>query len=1153
MPTLFEQLDTSLGDVDITLTVDGEVQKLVAIGETLATLIDNPPNEFGDYLKLLSELELPNFGADADLGDSLGNIRELIPADLGDLNGGLLKSLDNLEASTLEDIGGLIQNAVNAINSFHTLFRGDLTCGLAKGFTGAPSGDSPEPEDPPPLPPAPAEGEPNPGPQQAVVSQQQLDAAKAAVDLLPSPLTLDNLLPWLSNFWGNEQLPYNILRAVPIIDDLRGPLHTLTTWQSMSGNDIVQHFAQTVAQTTDVVRQNSTELVETAAADLNATLTPLDTEALGAAADDLIDHFGAIDDAITAGDLSGIAPDLTAIADAVAALQSQHGTWQASVKASLSLQIAAQRDFPAMLEDHIVQLISVLQPRPALRDIYRGSPPAQLDDSDADLQAVEDFFDQIRDFLEKALDAIDLSEVLEPATEPFDRAGEQVEQIKQQLVTLTLTVQERLAGVEETIDGLDLSSLQTDVVQSIEDFSSNLQSELNSQFAPVRTSLETALGELSGAVGDFDPASIKGEVEGVIDTIAGVFDDPQVQSAMAQLQRLSDLADSIDKISFTPLTDTVIEGIDEVKTSLESIDESSLDPPLPQMLGTAMSALPDDVTPLTDPLVDRLGDLVEDGPIVLIEQVREYPAQLFDQVRQYDPENLLGDRLATPYEDLLKEAERLSPAHLLEPVEREFDNLKRRLKDEVNPGVALQPLVELHRELAAELEKLNPGDLIEPLDQKIQATTQALGDAVDIGELTQPLAAVVEAINRQVDQLKKGVELIQHLLGKLDDLADAPAQLQTWIDDIFDKLPDDIDTAPLTSPLEDLAEAIDGTRALALRAHIDAQFSPLATLLDELDAGRRLSTLVETVTGISRSAIEDLPDSTEKSQLLALLDGFDVTDEEISGVLQQLATLTEVRGEIDAELNLTFTTWDSRYHRAGGTLDEFNRPDATIAQIKTWLREAIDRQIAWPLESVFGKVAALQGIAQHFVSLINDLTAQLDNRIAGLLAGPQAIVDLGENLQGLVDQVAAINLDFLQDSIDEIFDRVRDKFNDLNPAALQASLDEEFDRIIDGIDFELIVPADSFDTLDASFQELLEDLQTLNPRTLLVAPLQEVFEENLQPLIDSLDITPLLQAVIDRLTPLEDELRGEMDRVNSAYREMLAAAPDTSVSVNIGF
>lgn len=1152
MPTLSEQLDTSLGGIDISLTVDGEAQKLVTIGTTLAKLIDDPPGELADYLTAFSEFELPKLGVTTDLDAAFSAMQELIPADIGELSGGVLGSLDELEATALAGIDEVIQPALDAINGLLTLFRGDPTCGLIPGFMGAPAASAAPAEDlPPVLPPPPAGGEPNPGPVDPVVSRDEVDAARARIDLLPSPLTIATLLPWLSNFWGNHELPYNMLRAVPIIDDLRSPLATLTRWQTMSGDDIIDQFALTVDQIVAVTRQNSSGCVDLAAGALNTALAPLDTTALGTAADTLASRCRAIGLAIGGGDLSGSAADLAAIDAAIGELQAQHAIWTTAVSAPLAVELTRHGQFPDTLEEHIVRLISLLQPRPAVRDIFAGKPPALLDDSGADLPAVELLFDEVRTLLDSVLDAIDLAVVFEPVSGSFEQASALVADINQQLVGLTLEIKTRLTGLEEAIDGIDLSSLQTGVRQALEDFSDKLQGELNSGFTPVRNAFETVMNQLVTAVNGFDPAALQGEIENVINTITGVFASPEVQGAIAQLGQLTSVADSIDSISFTPLTDGVIAGIDEVKSALDAIDESTLDPPLPQMLDTAMAMLPRTIEPLTEPLVERLGDLIAAGPIELIDQIKEVPGRLFDQVRQYDPETLLGERLAGPYEDLLQAAGEFSPQAFVDQIESEFEDLRERVKKAVSPGKALQPIVDLHRQLAGELAAMNPGDLVEPLDAKIRTVTTALSDTLDLDAVLGPLSRVVEAVNQQVDLVKKGIELVQHLLTRFDDLADAPAQIQAWIDDIFAKIPDGIDASSLAVPLADLAGALGDTRAAGLEARVAAQFAQLDSQLAELEAGRRLADLVQAVTTLPRNALSDLPDSAEKAQLLGLLDKLDVTDQQISGALQQLATLTEVRAEVRAGLTLKFSDWDERYHRPGGTLDELQQPGIDMARIKLWLREAIDRQVAWPLEAVLGKVAVLQNILGGLIAMLSELTSQIDAKMSTLLSAPQAVIDLGDTVQQLLDDIAAINLDFLQDSINAVFDRVRGKFNDLNPAALQVTLDEEFDDIIDGIDFDLIVPPDSFDSLEDAFEDMLRDLEALNPRTLLVEPLQELFDDTVQPVIASLDVTPLLQAVVDRLRPLEDELRSELKRVDTAYQAMLAAAPDTSISVGV--
>lgn len=136
MPTLSEQFDTSLGDIDVSVSVDGEVQKLIIIAQLIAQLIDNPPDEFSDYLQLLAEIDLPDFEFAGELGTTFGTLQDLIPGDISELNAGLLENLDQLELTAVDGVSGSIQPAIEAINAFMTLFKGDITCGLIDGFMG---------------------------------------------------------------------------------------------------------------------------------------------------------------------------------------------------------------------------------------------------------------------------------------------------------------------------------------------------------------------------------------------------------------------------------------------------------------------------------------------------------------------------------------------------------------------------------------------------------------------------------------------------------------------------------------------------------------------------------------------------------------------------------------------------------------------------------------------------------------------------------------------------------------------------------------------------------------------------------------------------------------------------------------------------------
>jgi anti-sigma regulatory factor (Ser/Thr protein kinase) len=615
---------------------------------------------------------------------------------------------------------------------------------------------------------------------------------------------------------------------------------------------------------------------------------------------------------------------------------------------------------------------------------------------------------------------------------------------------------------------------------------------------------------------------------------------------------IDQLADKVDDISFTPLTNTVIDGIEEIDKALDEVGDN-LEPPLSEMLDAALSVLPSDLQPITDPLIDRLGEIIEAGPVEFIEQIKPLPEQVFNKISQYNPENLIGDKLNGPFNQALDFAEGFDPANLLAELEIKFEELKQRLRDNADPQQLLEPVVDLHRQTSVALAELNPSELIEPLDQKIQAIAQTITEQIQIDELLQPLTDIIAQINRQTDTFTKGIDLVRHLLAKLADLNDAPTQIDAWIDSLFDLIPDGTDASSLTLPIGAISDAIEQSKAAQLSTFIVDQWQVVSDQLNALQPASCMNELVVSFTGISGSALAELPDSAEKTQLQNWLETIDLTAPEMTQILNQANGLHRALIGTLADFEALWSDWDQRFHRAGGALDNINLPGADFSAIKTLLREAVDRQLATPLKSVLGKLDAIQAMVGSLLDVFETLVQAIQTRVDDLLSTPEAILALGEALQAVVDTIGAINLDFLQDSIDAVFTEVRDKFNELNPVNVQQALGDAFDQTLDALSFNQIIPENSLDNLAQTFADTLAKLRTLDPSEVLVAPLQSIFDEQIQPLIDSVDITPLLEALVDRLENLDEELKDEMVRVNTAYQELLRQAPSAGDGASVGF
>jgi hypothetical protein len=108
--------------------------------------------------------------------------------------------------------------------------------------------------------------------------------------------------------------------------------------------------------------------------------------------------------------------------------------------------------------------------------------------------------------------------------------------------------------------------------------------------------------------------------------------------------------------------------------------------------------------------------------------------------------------------------------------------------------------------------------------------------------------------------------------------------------------------------------------------------------------------------------------------------------------------------------------------------------------------------------------------------------------------------------------------------------------------------------MVDTLGLPLVLPQSQVDALDAIYGEVLEKLRALTPDQLLQS-LTPVYLDRVVPLVEALDVTVLLNVIIERLLSLDEELRGEIGRVNTSFQALLqsisAAGVGSGASVGI--
>jgi hypothetical protein len=143
----------------------------------------------------------------------------------------------------------------------------------------------------------------------------------------------------------------------------------------------------------------------------------------------------------------------------------------------------------------------------------------------------------------------------------------------------------------------------------------------------------------------------------------------------------------------------------------------------------------------------------------------------------------------------------------------------------------------------------------------------------------------------------------------------------------------------------------------------------------------------------------------------------------------------------------------------------------------------------------------------------------------------------------LIARLHAVDFTVVTEGVDEVYNDVRAKIAALDPAHLVQAVKTAFDKLLDALDLDQAIPPADVAKLDTDYAAVIAKLKALDPKKLIVDAVQPVFEENVLPLLDVFDITPLLQAIVDRLEVLADELGTQIGRVNDAYKALRAAIP----------
>jgi hypothetical protein len=683
--------------------------------------------------------------------------------------------------------------------------------------------------------------------------------------------------------------------------------------------------------------------------------------------------------------------------------------------------------------------------------------------------------------------------------------------------------------------------------QSLQAALQQVQQAIAQGLGPAATALSDALTAVDGALAGFDPEQLAQPVQQVMDAIKSVFEDAAVQQAIQQLERLKEMADKLDELSFRPVSDVVIDGIGTVKSALEAIDEASLPAPGPELISEAMSVLPESLTPLTDPLTSNLDELIEKGPIPLLEALRDLPKPIVEEMRNFSPRGLLEEPLGTPFSELRGQLDEFQPTQWLDAAEQELDNLKQRLLQALDLEALLAPLAQAQQALLQELGRFRPGAVIEPLAQQLEQALESLDVALPTTQITQELDQVLGRVQSILGTFDQVVEVVQAFTAKLALLADPDAQLDQWLTEILAKLPADA-PATLSAPLAALAQAVDNARATPLHTAYQSARQPLADKLALADPAALLARILQGRSRLTPALVSALPASQAKTDLQQFLAQFDPAGPGFSRGLRRLAGLRDALSAADQQMTTLFADWDARYHRSDGVLAALVHQSVTVDELRGWLREAVDKQLGAPVVGFLKQLKLVGTLLGTFGDAIAGVVQAVKDKIDDLLAVPQALSQAAHELEQLQQQITNLDLDMFVREVDSLYEELLDTLRALDPGAMEQPLRRALEALLDDLTLDSVFTPGLRDQIEQSYATLVGKVDALDPELLVIKPLDDLYTQDVLPLVDALDVSEAVQKLIDRLNALPDELKEELERVDEAYQDMLAAAPSGAPS-----
>ncbi|MEM7037505.1 MAG: hypothetical protein AAF570_11030, partial [Bacteroidota bacterium] len=697
--------------------------------------------------------------------------------------------------------------------------------------------------------------------------------------------------------------------------------------------------------------------------------------------------------------------------------------------------------------------------------------------------------------------------------------------------------------VRDAIKSIGIGDLAKDMEKTLEDFNKNVMAQANAVFAPVRNVLTQGLQTLNKVLTDLDPQIIIDSIQGVLSQFTQLLSNPQLIDAIEKVKKtVDDVNGEIQNFSFKPGTVVVVEAINVVEKALKTAGKIPSPDPLRPPIQLGLQAIPADLNPPVNVLLDKFDKLIDDKVKPFLDVVESGPKKLVAIVEEYSPQKLIGDCLSNSYQAMLNELARFKPSDLLTPVQNAIDGLKDKILEAADPSKLLEPLQGPFDALMNLIRQFDPMALLAPLNEKLQQGIHLITDNLPL----QPVNDAFDAVQQVATQVEKAKNTLtslrdigQSLQTKLNGLNNAEQQITTLGTDIAAKIGQISDISPVQTAMNNLGTALDDMAATPLKAQLDPVVQTLRTRLTALNAKTKLVRLLNDYQGFPRADLEALPGSTTRTGILEFLDSFNPVDAEFAGPVDFLdrwgAQLESARTAFGTALD----SWDDLALKPNGPLRSAHSPINDAAALQTLLTQTIEKQLTETLKPVFKALdhfrTSVNGILGHVTTFLNEIA----DIVQDLLDITNALEEVRTKVNGLFEDLTELDLEFVAEEIAETFDLVLSELEAVSPRRIGQSLKKAFGDLLGVMDVKKLLGAGELDT---EFLRIVESLRKFDPGQIIIKALQPTYDALLE-LLKKLDISKQVAGFKKSIDHLKKELRKELNRCVDEFEKMWQAVP----------